>query len=60
MADFYDRQDPCQTGQFSEAERQRLNRPVGYQRPNWCGAGQGSRAVIRDANGRFIGTVTTR
>ena len=41
VANFYDSQDPCQTGRFSEQERQRLGRPVGYQAPNFCGATQG-------------------
>jgi len=54
VATYYDRQDPCQTGQFSEAERQRLNRPMGYQRPNWCGASQG-RTYIYNMNNQRIG-----
>jgi hypothetical protein len=38
LANSYDRNDPCQTGAGSEAERARLNRPQGYSAPNWCGA----------------------
>lgn len=41
LANTYDRNDPCQTGQFDEAERKRLGRPVGYQPPSWCGASNG-------------------
>ena len=48
LANHYDRNDPCQTGQFTEAERLRLNRPVGYQQPSWCGASN-NRVIIYSA-----------
>jgi hypothetical protein len=56
LADMYDRNDPCQTGQFNETERQRLGRPVGYQMPDWCGASKGSVRVQSyvKSNGTFV------
>lgn len=56
VATYYDRNDPCQTGQYSEAERQRLNRPQGYTQPAWCGAGQG-RTYIYNTNNQRIGYI---
>lgn len=56
VATFYDRQDPCQTGQFSEQERQRLNRPEGYKRPDWCGATMG-RTYIYNSQGQRQGYI---
>lgn len=56
VANTYDRNDPCQTGQFSEAERKRLGRPQGYQAPNWCGASDSRVVIYRTPNQQPIGT----
>lgn len=50
LANHYDRNDACQTGQFSQAERLRLGRPVGYQMPSWCGASSGRVYIYNNAN----------
>lgn len=50
LANTYDRNDPCQTGQFNEAERQRLGRPVGYQQPSWCGASNNRVYIYNNGN----------
>lgn len=50
LANTYDRNDPCQTGQFSEAERLRLGRAVGYQMPSWCGASSGRVYIYNNGN----------
>ncbi len=55
VANSYDRSDPCQTGQFDEAERQRLKRPVGYQAPSWCGASAGRQVIYSTPTGQPIG-----
>jgi hypothetical protein len=49
LANYYDQRDPCQT-------RSELNRPEGYQMPNWCGAG-GNRTVIYNNQGAKIGYI---
>lgn len=49
LANHYNQNDPCQA-------RAELNRPQGYQRPNWCGAA-GNRATIYDVNGRVTGYI---
>jgi uncharacterized protein YceK len=43
VAQFYDQQDPCQTAQH-------LNRPQGYQAPNWCGAASGRTTIYNRQN----------
>lgn len=59
IADFYDRQDSCQTGEFSELERQRLGRPQGYRAPDWCGASSG-RIQIYNQQNRPIGYIRAK
>lgn len=49
LANSYNQNDPCQA-------RAELNRPQGYQRPSWCGAG-GNRATVYDVNGRVTGYI---
>lgn len=49
VAHSYNMADPCQA-------RAELNRPQGYQRPSWCGAG-GNRATVYDVNGRVTGYI---
>ena len=49
LARVYDTNDPCQS-------RPELGRPVGYQIPNWCGAGAGS-LTITNTTGYPIGYI---
>ena len=49
IADFYDRQDPCQI-------RSELGRPKDYSRPTWCGTSSG-RVVIYNTQGQPIGYI---
>ena len=46
---MYDRADPCQI-------RPELNRPVGYQIPNWCGAAAGGQRIV-NSRGATIGFI---
>jgi len=55
VANTYDRNDPCQTGAFSESERKRLGRPVGYQQPNWCGASDSRVVIYSTPQGAAVG-----
>ena len=48
-ASYWDQKDPCQM-------RAELNRPAGYQRPEWCGASLG-RQYIYSASGSRIGYI---
>ena len=60
VALHYDREDACQGGPgTSEARRQELGRPEGYQIPSWCGSGRGySRPIsVYDNQGRRIAIV---
>jgi len=53
-----DRGDPCQTGIGDEARRIELRRPVGYERPSWCGAGRRKPThLILDRNGNTVGKI---
>lgn len=49
VALHYDKNDPCQN-------RPELDRPQGYQLPNWCGHRQARRAIM-DAQGRTVGYI---
>lgn len=49
IANFYDRQDPCQT-------RAELGRPANYQPPSWCGASS-SRTYIYNNRGQAQGYI---
>jgi hypothetical protein len=49
IANFYDRTDPCQTGEH-------LGRPKNYEPPNYCGAGAG-KAYIYNNQGSRIGYI---
>lgn len=44
-----DRADPCQT-------RAELNRPQGYQAPDWCGSAR-AQYRIYNTQGRLVGTI---
>ena len=53
-----DRGDPCQTGIGDEARRIELRRPVGYERPSWCGGGRARTThLILDRNGNTVGKI---
>ena len=53
-----DRSDPCQTGAGNPARAEQLQRPVGYERPGFCGAGKGSpRRTVMDKYGNTVGYV---
>ena len=53
-----DRSDPCQTGAGNPARAEQLQRPVGYERPGFCGAGKGApRRVVMDKYGNTVGYV---
>lgn len=49
-ASYWDRNDPCQV-------RAELNRPEGYQRPNYCGASPAAQVVVRNNRGFNNGQV---
>lgn len=49
LASMYDRNDPCQTGAYSQQRREELGRPVGYRAPDYCGTGS-SRTFIYNSN----------
>lgn len=49
IANFYDRQDPCQT-------RAELGRAVDYKMPSWCGASLG-RTYIYNNQGQRQGYI---
>ena len=49
IANYYDRTDPCQTGEH-------LGRPKNYQPPNYCGAGAG-KAYIYNNTGARVGFI---
>jgi hypothetical protein len=49
IANFYDRTDPCQTGEH-------LGRPKNYEPPNYCGAGAG-KAYIYTNTGARVGYI---
>lgn len=46
IAKFYDRTDPCQTGEH-------LGRPKNYQAPNYCGAGAGKTYIYSNQGARI-------
>ena len=46
LASMYDHNDPCQA-------RAELNRPPGYQIPNWCGAASGRTYIYNNQNQRI-------
>jgi len=53
-----DRGDPCQTGIGDPARAEQLGRPIGYERPSWCGAGRAKqRMVVTDKLGNTVGYV---
>ena len=58
LANHFDRGDICQTREFA-ANGARL-KPAGYQQPNGCGSTRVTTAVIRDTNGRAVGSITSR
>lgn len=49
LASYYDHNDPCQS-------RAELNRPQGYQVPNWCGSGS-SKTYIYNNKGQPMGYI---
>jgi starvation-inducible outer membrane lipoprotein len=58
LANHFDRGDICQTREFA-ANGARL-KPEGYQQPYGCGGTGTTTAVIRDNQGRRIGSLTSR
>jgi hypothetical protein len=57
VANHFDRNDPCQTREFSD-DGSRL-KPSGYQ-PSNCGGTRTTIAVIRSNQGQQIGVITNR
>jgi hypothetical protein len=58
LANHFDRGDICQTREFA-SDGARL-KPAGYQQPYGCGSTRSTIAVIRDTNGRAMGSITSR
>jgi hypothetical protein len=58
LANHFDRGDICQTREFAD-NGARL-KPAGYQQPQACASTRSTIAVIRDSEGRRIGTITSR
>ena len=46
IANYYDRTDPCQTGEH-------LGRPKNYEPPNYCGAGAGKTMIYNNQGSRI-------
>jgi hypothetical protein len=53
LANYYDRNDPCQTGAGDPARQQLLGRPLGYQQPSFCGAGSTRTYIYNQSNQRI-------
>jgi hypothetical protein len=58
LANHFDRGDICQTREFA-ANGARL-KPAGYEQPQACASTRTTTAVIRDSQGRRIGSLTQR
>lgn len=60
MADSADRNDPCQTKEFSELTGQRL-KTAHHQRPDFCFANNGkTKFDLYDRKGQYQGTIRSR
>lgn len=59
LADSADRQDQCQTREFSTLTGQRLKQP-GHVAPEFCQMRGRSQLEIKDRYGRSVGTIQQR